>query len=86
MALVPPHFMQEIHATPPSKLQPLCHIRLSPLFISAILPIPSKDWMSTMEAPPSRPRVFLDVSIGTEPIGRLVIELFADKAPKTVEK
>ena len=33
-----------------------------------------------------RSRVFLDVSIGTEPIGRLVFELFADKAPKTCEK
>ncbi|SCU91348.1 LAME_0E12156g1_1 [Lachancea meyersii CBS 8951] len=27
--------------------------------------------------------VFLDVNIGTEPIGRIVIELFGDKAPKT---
>lgn len=33
-----------------------------------------------------RSRVFLDVSIGTEPIGRLVFELYADKAPKTCEK
>lgn len=33
----------------------------------------------------TRPRVFLDVSVGTEPIGRLVIELFVDKAPKTCE-
>ncbi|KAK3045301.1 hypothetical protein LTS18_014086, partial [Coniosporium uncinatum] len=33
----------------------------------------------------SRSRVFLDVSIGTEPAGRLVIELFVDKAPKTCE-
>ncbi|KAF2152054.1 hypothetical protein K461DRAFT_294910 [Myriangium duriaei CBS 260.36] len=32
-----------------------------------------------------RPRVFLDVSIGAEPAGRLVIELFTDKAPKTCE-
>jgi len=31
------------------------------------------------------PCVFLDVSIGTEPVGRLVIELFIDKAPKTCE-
>ena len=34
----------------------------------------------------TRPRVFLDVSVGTEPIGRMVIELFVDKAPKTCEK
>ncbi|TKX26537.1 cyclophilin type peptidyl-prolyl cis-trans isomerase-like protein 1 [Elsinoe australis] len=32
-----------------------------------------------------RPRVFLDVSIDTSPAGRLVIELFSDKAPKTCE-
>ncbi|EGP87255.1 uncharacterized protein MYCGRDRAFT_30791, partial [Zymoseptoria tritici IPO323] len=32
-----------------------------------------------------RPRVFLDVSIGEEPAGRLTIELFADKTPKTAE-
>lgn len=31
------------------------------------------------------PRVFLDISIGDEPIGRVVIELFADKVPKTAE-
>lgn len=34
----------------------------------------------------NRPRVFFDVNIGDEPAGRLVIELFADKAPKTCEK
>ena len=33
-----------------------------------------------------RPRVFLDVQIGVEPAGRLVLELFSDKAPKTCEK
>ncbi|SMY24715.1 unnamed protein product [Zymoseptoria tritici ST99CH_1A5] len=33
----------------------------------------------------NRPRVFLDVSIGEEPAGRLTIELFADKTPKTAE-
>ncbi|KAF2188579.1 hypothetical protein K469DRAFT_566148 [Zopfia rhizophila CBS 207.26] len=33
----------------------------------------------------TRSRVFLDISIGTEPIGRLVIELFADKTPRTCE-
>lgn len=36
--------------------------------------------------PASRPRCFLDVSIGDEPVGRLVIELFADKCPRTAEK
>jgi hypothetical protein len=34
----------------------------------------------------SHPRVFLDISIGTTPVGRLVIELFTDKTPKTCEK
>jgi len=33
----------------------------------------------------SRPRVFLDVSIGGSPAGRIVIELRADVCPKTAE-
>ncbi|KAK4499333.1 hypothetical protein PRZ48_009846 [Zasmidium cellare] len=33
----------------------------------------------------TRSRVFLDVSIGEEPAGRLIIELFNDKTPKTCE-
>ncbi|MCJ1235224.1 hypothetical protein MMC14_003191 [Varicellaria rhodocarpa] len=32
-----------------------------------------------------RPRVFLDIQIGTEPVGRIVLELFTDKAPKTCQ-
>ncbi|KAI6895362.1 hypothetical protein KC334_g11564, partial [Hortaea werneckii] len=36
-------------------------------------------------ANPYRPRVFLDINIGEEPAGRLTIELFADKTPKTCE-
>jgi len=32
------------------------------------------------------PRVFLDIQIGTLPAGRITIELFADKTPKTCEK
>lgn len=32
-----------------------------------------------------RPRVFLDVNVGEEPAGRLVIELFTDKTPRTCE-
>ncbi|MCJ1364833.1 hypothetical protein MMC16_003950 [Acarospora aff. strigata] len=32
-----------------------------------------------------RPRVFLDTQIGTEPAGRITIELFVDKTPKTCE-
>lgn len=33
-----------------------------------------------------RPRVFLDIDVDSQPCGRLVIELFADKTPKTCEK
>ncbi|KAK5721892.1 hypothetical protein LTR15_006485 [Elasticomyces elasticus] len=32
-----------------------------------------------------RPRTFLDVNIGEQPAGRLTIELFADKTPRTCE-
>ena len=34
----------------------------------------------------SRPRVFLDVHIGNQHAGRIVIELFTDKTPKTCDK
>lgn len=33
-----------------------------------------------------RPRVFLDTNVGEQPAGRLTIELFADKTPRTCEK
>lgn len=42
--------------------------------------------MNTTTNMASRSRVFLDVSIGEEPAGRLTIELFNDKTPKTCEK
>ncbi|KAK6340743.1 hypothetical protein TWF696_009067 [Orbilia brochopaga] len=32
-----------------------------------------------------RPRCFLDIQHGTDPIGRVVVELFTDKTPKTCE-
>ncbi|PIA93174.1 Peptidyl-prolyl cis-trans isomerase 1 [Cercospora beticola] len=38
-----------------------------------------------MAATTDRPRVFLDVSIGGDPVGRLTIELFVDKTPRTCE-
>ncbi|KAF2217875.1 hypothetical protein CERZMDRAFT_31145, partial [Cercospora zeae-maydis SCOH1-5] len=38
-----------------------------------------------MAASTHRPRVFLDVSIGADPVGRLTVELFADKTPRTCE-
>ncbi|KAK5133806.1 hypothetical protein LTR08_007236 [Meristemomyces frigidus] len=34
---------------------------------------------------PHRPRLFLDVTIGAHPAGRLTIELFADQTPRTCE-
>ena len=33
----------------------------------------------------ANPRVFLDLNIGDEPAGRIVIELFSDSTPKTAE-
>jgi len=42
-------------------------------------------YLSASMANPHRPRVFLDINIGEEPAGRLTIELFADKTPKTCE-
>ncbi|KAJ6460404.1 cyclophilin-like domain-containing protein [Mycena vitilis] len=33
----------------------------------------------------SRPRVFLDFSIGNEPLGRVIFELFSDEVPRTCE-
>ena len=32
-----------------------------------------------------KPRCFFDISIGTVPVGRVVMQLFADSAPKTCE-
>ncbi|KAI4259913.1 MAG: hypothetical protein LQ352_000563 [Teloschistes flavicans] len=34
---------------------------------------------------PTRPRVFLDVQSGAEFLGRIIVELFSDKTPKTCE-
>jgi cyclophilin family peptidyl-prolyl cis-trans isomerase len=33
----------------------------------------------------TRPRVFFDISVGSVTLGRIVIELFTDVAPKTAE-
>ncbi|KZS99925.1 uncharacterized protein LAESUDRAFT_667335 [Laetiporus sulphureus 93-53] len=32
-----------------------------------------------------RPRVFFDISIDNQPVGRIILELFSDTAPKTCE-
>jgi hypothetical protein len=37
-------------------------------------------------ANPQRPRVFLDINVGEQPAGRLVIELFTEHVPRTSEK
>lgn len=41
--------------------------------------------MATEDSKPARPRVFFDVSIGGKPAGRIVMELYSDLVPKTVE-
>ena len=33
----------------------------------------------------TNPKVFFDISVGSQPLGRVVMELFADKTPKTAE-
>src|SRR5689334_9036776 len=40
--------------------------------------------VENMAAVPN-PRVFFDVAIGTKPLGRIEIDLFADIVPKTAE-
>merc|ERR1719192_2551256 len=40
---------------------------------------------STMSCCTGRPRVYFDISIGGEDVGRIVFELFKDVVPKTVE-
>lgn len=37
------------------------------------------------ESVPGRPRVFLDIQVGGQAIGRIVVELFSDIAPRTAE-
>ncbi|KAK3678360.1 hypothetical protein LTR78_001657 [Recurvomyces mirabilis] len=41
--------------------------------------------MANVPANVQRPRCFLDINIGEQPAGRLTIELFADKTPRTCE-
>ena len=38
-----------------------------------------------MASNPNNPVVFMDVSIGGQPVGRMKMELFADIVPKTAE-
>ena len=41
--------------------------------------------MPRPEVVPTNPKVFFDISIGGQPAGRIVFELFADACPKTAE-
>jgi len=41
--------------------------------------------MATPPSNPNNPVVFMDVSIGGQPVGRMTMELFADVVPKTAE-
>ena len=36
-------------------------------------------------AKPNRPRVFVDLTVGNIPLGRIIFELFTEVAPKTAE-
>ncbi|KAM5191336.1 peptidyl-prolyl cis-trans isomerase D [Mantella aurantiaca] len=40
---------------------------------------------SNKPSDPGNPRVFFDIDLGGEPVGRVVLELFADVVPKTAE-
>ena len=41
--------------------------------------------MPRPEVVPTNPKVFFDITIGGQPAGRIVFELFADACPKTAE-
>ncbi len=43
------------------------------------------DWENTQSAVVPRPKAFFDLSLGSEPLGRIVFELASDVVPKTVE-
>jgi len=45
----------------------------------------SQTQMASAPPNPRNPQVFFDVSAGTQPLGRIVMELFADVVPKTAE-
>jgi len=55
-------------------------LMLACLLTAGNLPAQAQD-----KAPAGNPRVFLDIVIGDEKAGRIVIELFADVTPKTAE-
>jgi peptidylprolyl isomerase len=45
----------------------------------------TKPWRYRAQVAMDNPRVYLDIDIGGQPVGRVVIELFADIVPKTCE-
>lgn len=83
---LPPKF------SPPQKNATLWMIHLHVQAATGVTAQPSRQSIDTplpslnMSGKPQRSRVFLDVSLGTEPIGRLVFELYTEKTPKTCEK
>ena len=52
------------------------------LLLSGVRPYPTIPMATTV----ARSRIFLDLQVGTLHAGRVVIELFTDKTPKTCEK
>ncbi|EKX74326.1 cyclophilin, putative [Theileria equi strain WA] len=50
-----------------------------------VAPLGGPPYLSHLLSNPQNPVVFMDVSLGSHLLGRLKIELFADKVPKTCE-
>ncbi|GFE54377.1 peptidyl-prolyl cis-trans isomerase H [Babesia ovis] len=48
-------------------------------------PLGGPPYLTDYMTNPDNPVVFLDIQVGSHPIGRLKIELFADKVPRTAE-
>jgi peptidylprolyl isomerase len=56
--------------------------------LTAALALTNRSAVQAADKPtvnPMNPQVFLDISIGDQPAGRIEIELFADACPKTAE-
>merc|ERR1712029_652891 len=44
-----------------------------------------REFLREIMAKPNRPRVFVDLTVGNIPLGRIIFELFTEVAPKTAE-
>jgi hypothetical protein len=60
-----------------------CVQSVTGVFVRQLSMYDDKSGIITHEGP--NPRCFLDITIGGEPAGRIVCELYADTVPKTVE-